>query len=615
MSSHGPYKLNPAHADLPVAEAPAWLLEMLRSYDKGQTGSALSGTAPSEATGAGRRYAEAAVRAEAERMRTAGEGTRNDTLNQCAFSLGTLGGAGLLTEETAYAALREAALAAGLPDGEIRATFMSGWRKGLDKPRNVQWQAMQADWPVRPRTEFGLADRFADHFGDVMRWCPELGTWMRYENGTWRPDAKESGEWHAQMMIRILENTEALSYEDDPGHSPDGTDIPSPRSMFLDWVGKQQTCKAVSATARLAKGIPLMRMSQATFDSSPMLLNVRNGVVDLSTRELLPHSPERRMTLQCAAAYHPGEQAPKWEAFLRKVQPEPEIRAYLQRVMGYCATALTTEQVFFLHHGTGANGKGVCINTVMRVLDAYAQTVPVDTLMASSVDGRIPNDIARMAGRRLLAASETKQGKALDEQRIKSLTGNDTIAARYMRAEYFEFTPVGKIQLTTNHLPKLSDDSATWRRIHLIPWPVQIPEGERDGFLMETLIREEAAGILAWIIDGAFAWSEIGLCPPQAVYDARDAYQQEEDVVGQFATEMLEEVPRLNGAVGRSSAEIFAAYDAWCRHEKIAPMGRRTFTQRLQKKFPGAHYRGGGWTGFATLQVRGFGVPEGGARA
>lgn len=613
MSSHGPYQLNPAHADLPVAAAPEWLLAMLRTYDKGQTGSALSGEAPSEATGAARRYAEAAVEAEAERMRSAAEGTRNDTLNQCAFSLGTLGGAGLLTEETAYAALREAALAAGLADGEIRSTFLSGWRKGLEKPRNVQWQAMQADWPVRPRTEFGLADRFADHYGDVLRWCAELGTWMRYEAGTWHSDVKDAGEWHAQMMIRNLELTEALSYEDEPGESPDGAGVPSPRAMFLDWVGKQQTRKAVSATARLAIGIPLMRMSQATFDASPMLLNTRDCVVDLSTGERLPHDPERRMTLQCAAGYYPDEPAPKWEAFLRQVQPDPEIRAYLQRVIGYCATGLTTEQVFFLHHGSGANGKGVCLNTVMRVLGAYAQTVPVDTLMASSVDGRIPNDIARMAGRRFLGASETKQGKALDEQRIKSLTGGDTIAARYMRAEYFEFVPVGKIHLTTNHLPKLSDDSATWRRIHLILWPVQIPEGERDGFLLDTLIREESAGILAWIIAGARAWSESGLCPPQAVYDARDAYQQEEDVVGQFADEYLEEVPPLNGAIGRSSAEIFAAYEAWCRHEKIAPMGRKSFTNRLGKKF--RYYRGGGWAGFPGAQVRGFGVPEGGASA
>lgn len=603
-SAHGLYELNPAHAGLAPAPAPEWLLDMLRSYDRGQVGAGLSGAPPAEATGAARRYAEAAVRAEAERMRTAAEGTRNDTLNQCAFSLGTLGGAGLLTEEAAYAALREAAMAAGLGESEIRGTFLSGWRKGLESPRNVQWRAMEGEWPTRPRTEFGLADRFADHYGDLLRWCPELNTWMRYEGGVWRASVKEAGDWAAQMMIRRLDVTEALSYDDGPETSPDGASIPSPREAFLDWVAKQQTRKAVTSTAALARGLPLMQMPQASFDASPLLLNVQNGVVDLSTGELLPHSPERRMTLQAAASYYPGEQAPRWEAFLRKVQPDPEMRAYLQRVMGYSATGLTTEQVFFLFHGNGANGKGVFQHVQMHVLGTYAQTVPVDTLMASSVDGRIPNDIARMAGRRYLVASETKQGKSLDEQRIKSLTGGDTIAARYMRAEYFEFTPVGKIQLTTNHLPRLSDDSATWRRIHLVPWPVQIPEGERDGFLQETLIREESAGILAWIIEGALAWAEEGLNPPQTVHDAREAYKQEEDVVGQFIADCLEEVPPANGMIGRSTAEIFAAFEGWCRHEKIMQMPRRAFTSRLKKRAP--QVRSNGWTGFPSLQVRGL---------
>lgn len=613
MSDHGPYELNPAHAGLPVAEAPDWLLDALRSYDKGQTGSGLSGAAPSQATGAARKYAEAAVRAEAERMRSAPEGTRNDTLNQCAFALGTLGGAGLLTEETAWTALREAALAAGLTEGEIRGTFLSGWRSGVENPRNVQWQAMQGEWPARPRTEFGLADRFADHFGDQLRWCPDLGTWLRYESGVWRADAKAAGEWYAQMMIRSLEETEALSYEDAPGESPDGAAIPSPREMFLQWVGKNQTRKAVTATASLAQGIPMMRMAQSTFDSSPMLLNVLNGVVDLTTGELLPHDPERRMTLQAAAAYYPDEPAPKWEAFLRQVQPDPEMRAYLQRVAGYCATGLTSEQVFFLWHGKGANGKSVAQNVLARVLGTYSQTIPVDTLMASSVDGRIPNDVARMAGRRFLSASETKAGKSMDEQQLKALTGGDTITARYMRAEWFEFRPVGKIQLTTNHLPRMSDDAATWRRIHLITWPVQIPEHERDGFLQETLIREEAAGILAWIVAGAQAWSDQGLCPPQAVYDARESYRQEEDIVGQFVEECLEVVEPLNAAIGRSSAEIYATYEAWARHEKLIPMGRRAFTDKLKKKY--ALVRSNGWAGFPSLQVRGMAGPGGGASA
>lgn len=608
MSAAGPYTLNPAH-DIEIADAPDWLLDILRGHDSSQAGASLSGEMPAEATGAARRYAEAALKSESDKMRKAAEGERNNTLNECAFSLGNLGGAGLLSEDAAFAALREAALAAGLTDGEIRPTFSSGWRAGLDKPRNVQWNAMAADWPARAFSEFGMADRMADHFGDTLRWCPERGTWMRYENGVWVTDVKDAAEWAAQMMIRRLPLTEAISYDDTPDVDPDGTESESPRKRFLAWVAKQETRKSVSSAARLATGVPLMRMSESTFNADPMALNVSNGVVDLATGQLRKHSPEDRMTLQCAAPYL-NTAAPMWEEFLQTVQPEPEMRGYLQRVAGYCATGLTAEQAFFLLHGAGANGKSVWQGVIQHVLGTYAQTLPVDTLMASSVDGRIPNDVARMAGKRFMAASETKAGKSLDEQKMKQLTGGDTIAARFMRAEYFEFRPVGKIFLTTNHLPKMSDDSATWRRIHLIRWPVVIPDEEQDGRLQEKLVAQESAGILRWIIEGALAWREEGLNAPESVHQAREEYQQDEDVVGQFALECLEEVEEHAGAVGRDVKTIYFAYKSWAADAGGAVMGQRSLTTRLMKKFP--YVRRNGWAGFPGVQVRQhFGPPEG----
>lgn len=609
MSAKGFYELNPVH-DIAPSAAPDWLLERLRHYDQGQNGSMGAGQFVTESTGSALKYVEAALRAESDRMRNAAEGVRNDTLNQCAFSLGTLGGAGLLSEEAAFSALREAALAAGLGEHEIRATFLSGWTSGLEKPRSVQWQSMGAVWPMRARTEFGNCDRMGDHFGRVLRFCPERNCWMIYEGGVWRQGTRDEGMWYAQMMIRSLPETEALSYDTEKIASEDGSEPPtSPREDFIQWTFTQQKASACRNAAELAKGAPLMRMSQDTFDSDPLLLNARNGVVNLATGDLLKHDPEQRMTLQAAAPFlGPDTPAPQWEAFLRRVQPSADMRGYLQRVAGYCATGLTIEQVFFLMHGAGANGKSVCQGVLSAILGSYAQTMPVDTLMASSIDSRIPNDVARMAGRRFLVAAESKQGKSLDEARMRALTGGDTIAARYMRAEYFEFRPVGKLQLTTNHLPRLSDDKATWRRIHVIPWPVQIPEEERDGFLQERLIREEAAGILAWIIRGAIAWNQDGLRRPREVDDAVAAYQRDEDTVAQFVEECIivheNRVPR---GIGRSANEIYAAYERWCAYEHIkTPMSPKALSQRLKKMFPHPedHFRTNGWTGFPRLQTR-----------
>jgi putative DNA primase/helicase len=605
VSAKGVYELNPVQ-DIDPADAPGWLTELLRDYDKEQNGEALAGKMPEAGGAVSRRYAEAAVHSEASRMRKAPPGVRNSTLNECAFSLGTLGGAGLLEESVAYDALREAAADAGLGEGETRATFTSGWKAGLGSPRQVPWSTAQGEWPTRARTEFGLADRMVDHCGESLKWVPEWATWATYQHGVWVRDETATGERYAQMMIRALPETEAFSYEEEPGEAPDGTELPSPRRGFEDWVAKQQTKRAVSAAARLALALPAMRMSQNALDLDPMLLNCRNGVVDLSTGELLRHSPDHRMTLQAAAVYRPGEEAPLWEEFLRRVQPDPEMRAYIQRVAGYCATGRTDEQAMFLWHGAGANGKSVAQAVIAHALGTYSQTLPVSTLMASTMDDRIPNDVARMKGRRFLVASETKQGKALDEQRMKALTGGDTISARFMRAEWFDFKPEGKIQLTTNHLPRMSDDAATWRRIHLIVWPVTIPEHERDGFLQERLIAEELPGILAWIAQGCLAWQAEGLAPPDGVLRAKESYRVEEDIVQQFIEAMLDVVPSVNRAAGRSTAEIFAAFEFWAQGERLGKsemLPRKAFTARLRKH--GFEYvRSGGWTGFPGLQVR-----------
>jgi putative DNA primase/helicase len=602
VSAKGAYELNPAQ-DTDPATAPEWLLNLLRSYDREQTGASIAGAMPDVPGAGGRRYAEAALRSETGRMREAESGYRNDTLNQCAFSLGTLGGAGLLDEATAFGALREAALEAGLDEGEIRATFLSGWKSGLENPRQVQWQAMGSEWPARARTEFGLADRMVDHWGSMLKWVPEWASWAVYQSGVWRKDSPQAGEWFAQMMIRALADTEALSYEEEPGEAPDETPTPSPREQFLEWVAKQQTRKAVSSAARLSIGLPLMRMDQGTFDLDPVLLNVKNGVVNLATGEFTDHSPDLRMTLQADVHYRPAETAPRWDDFLRRVQPDPDMRAYLQRVAGYCATGLVSEQAMFLWHGAGANGKSVAQAVLAHILGAYAQTMPVSTLMASTVDDRIPNDVARMAGKRFLIATETKQGRKLDEQRLKQLTGGDTIAARYMRAEYFEFKPVGKLQLTTNHLPSMSDDAATWRRIHLITWPVVIPEHERDGFLQQRLISEESSGILNWVIEGALAWQQVGLSKPDAVKQAIEDYRVEEDTVEQFIAACVDIVPPQRNVAGRDGGAIHAAYEYWCRQEHVPPMGRKALTARL-KKHGYEFYRSGNWAGFPGLQVR-----------
>ena len=162
-----------------------------------------------------------------------------------------------------------------------------------------------------------------------------------------------------------------------------------------------------------------------------------------------------------------------------------------------------SEQAIFLNHGKGSNGKSVALDVLSMIIGGYAQVTPIETLLTSrNKQGRIPNDVARMKGKRFLKCSENAEGRRIDEALLKQLTGGEEIVARFMRAEFFEFRMQGKIHLTSNFLSHIGDDDATWRRVHLIPWLVTIDKDKQDKYLARRLYEEEAPGIFNRLLAG-----------------------------------------------------------------------------------------------------------------
>ena len=197
---------------------------------------------------------------------------------------------------------------------------------------------------------------------------------------------------------------------------------------------------------------------------------------------------------------------------------------------GYCLTGSTREHALFFLHGSGANGKSVFLTTISGVLGEYATTAPIETFTASNQE-RHPTDLAMLRGARLVAVTETEEGRRWAEAKIKQLTGGDRISARFMRQDFFQFTPGFKFVIAGNHKPSLrSVDEAIRRRLHLVFFAVTIPEDERDPELAEKL-KAEWPGILLWAIDGCHLWAEQGLDPPDSVRAATDAYLEAEDAV------------------------------------------------------------------------------------
>jgi len=278
----------------------------------------------------------------------------------------------------------------------------------------------------------------------------------------------------------------------------------------------------------------------------------------------------------------PGGDCPQWKRFLFRITNQnPELESYLQRVAGYCATGSTRAQALFFGHGTGANGKGVFINTTAGVLGPYATGVPIETLMASrNSSERHPTDLAGLRGARMVSTAEVEKGGRWAESKIKQLTGGDPITARFMRGNFFTFIPQFKLVIAGNHRPALrSVDEAIRRRFHLVPFTVTIPASERDPDLCEKL-KSEYPGILAWIIQGCLAWQREGLNPPACVREATQEYFTEEDAQGSWISECCV----LGAQYMTLSTELYLSWKtrAEARGEFIG--SQKSFSQSLESR-------------------------------
>ena len=252
-----------------------------------------------------------------------------------------------------------------------------------------------------------------------------------------------------------------------------------------------------------------------------------------------PRAAGRRLYDKITAVGPRGD-CPRFLAFLNRITGgDAALVSYLQRVLGYALTGVTREHALFFAYGTGANGKSVLLSTVAGILGEYHRTAPIETFVASNGD-RHPTDLAGLRGARLVTATETEEGRRWAEARIKQLTGGDTVSARFMRQDFFEYRPAFKLVIAGNHKPSLrSVDEAIRRRFHMIPFAVTIPADERDVELVEKL-KAEWPGILAWLIEGCLEWQAEGLRPPQAVLEATDAYLSAEDAIAAWIDDRCE---------------------------------------------------------------------------
>jgi putative DNA primase/helicase len=420
--------------------------------------------------------------------------------------------------------------------------------------------------PPRSRnTDMGNAERFVSQHGENVRYCYTWARWLVWSGSRWALD--DSG-----MVHRLAKETVKSIYVE-----AGAAETEEERKSLAAHARKSESANAIEAMLRLAR--PEVPVLPEDLDAHPYLLNTPNGTVNLRTGETREHRREDLLTKITGADYRPDTPAPRWEAFLERVLPSQDLRGFVQRASGYSATGDTSEQAMFINHGVGANGKSTFHEAIAAALGDYATRTPTDMLMARRFTG-VPNDVARLKGARFVAAAETEEGRRLDEARIKDLTGQDTITARFMKGEWFDFTPTHKLHLSTNHKPEIrGTDNAIWRRIRLIPWSVTVPPAEQDKKLPERL-RAELSGILSWVVNGCLQWNREGLRPPDEVRKATGEYRAEMDVLSAF----LREECAVKEDESTPATQLYDAYREWCDETGEKAEKQRKFGERLKER-------------------------------
>lgn len=427
------------------------------------------------------------------------------------------------------------------------------------------------EFPIRSYDDTGNADRFIDRYGNLYKYSYIANKFYIYDGMKWKIDDKGSIRKLIDEMIESIKDEKII-------HGDDVTEEEA-REFFQKYYKKTRGTQAKKNIMN-----ELMHRRPATpddFDRDDMLINVANGYIDLTSRELYKHDINKMFSQITNTDYTEKMQPAVWLDFLNDIfAGDQEVIRYIQKALGYSLTGSTREQIMFILFGKGRNGKSIFVEVISEILGDYSNNMQAKSLMVKKNDN-VNTDIARLSKARFVTSSEPNEGFRFDEGLIKQLTGGDKVTARFLYAEEFEYTPKFKIWVSTNHKPIIrGTDDGIWRRLVLIPFDVQIPEEKVDKDLKYKLLRE-APAILNWMAEGAYMWMQEGLAMPEKLKEASKAYRNEMDVIEQF---IEDECKRVDDAKVKAN-ELYELYKRWANENGNYKMSNKDFGQKMKEKF------------------------------
>lgn len=430
--------------------------------------------------------------------------------------------------------------------------------------------------------EFGdvyNAKRFANKFAGNLAFSPQRGIWYEYMNHAWHADELHYVTQHAiavtkDIMLDAAKKMIDAAQSGGRGALEDAEDL-------IRHAKQSQSKSRLDAMVSLAQTDPRIAVNQALMDNADMLFGVKNGVLELDNAIFRDGNPEDHISKQAGCEFDAEAECPNWLKFLEEVQPDPDVRAWLQRLAGYCLTGKIDQQIFVVNFGMGNNGKSVFWNILRQLCGSYAVTAQFDTFVEKDRNDSIRNDIARLDKVRLVVANEGQNGARLDEGMVKQITGGDEVTARFLQREFFSFKPKFKVILISNHKPVISgNDNGIWRRVMLVPWNVKIP-AERVDISLEGKLLKELPGILNWAIEGLQKYTEVGLAVlPAALVIANADYRKDSDIIGLW----MNDLATFDKYAKTPLRDVYESYKNWAHDNGHKPMSSKSLGDRLKER-------------------------------
>ena len=482
-----------------------------------------------------------------------------DRLNAIRTSVGkpkeTIAGFSILNEVLGNdAAQRICARVAQYADADAETALMISTPKQVDVLELGQF----ADRANVTEAKMGI--QFAEWLKHKALFAVEANQWMIWNGRYWEADQSKK---ISNLAFAYVQDVKSALI--DRGSVNDARDLSSYES-----INRLQNISTFASS--------LLTESVSNFDADPMILATGTDWIDLETGQA--HSPDPNILVSKATqvSYCSGATCPSFEQFLHDIfEGNPDLISFVRRAIGYSLTGSTAEQCMFIMIGDGANGKSTFINVINQLLGTYGTTAAANTLVANG-GSSIGDDLVDLEGARLISVSETEEGQALAEAKIKQMTGGDRLKGRHLYGRYSTFTILGKLWLATNSLPHINNsDYGIWRRIMAIPFNRTFSAAEQDKTLQSKLMAE-LPGILNWATQGCLEWQQEGLNPPSVVTEQVAEYRTSMDSISQFLRDECE----VGVDFSYSASQFYSAYRNWCFAVGKKPKNQTTFKRALE---------------------------------